>query len=131
MSDSAWNSKYTLNLADGKYYYVQIRKTSSTVNTWTVQLYNFVTGLWENQSPMPKTFTGGSAFVDGWDFHEPKFDDICPALEPIRALNIQANNGSGWYNNDTAHGATLINGSSKCPNWTLNMVNNYYNWKIN
>lgn len=136
MDDSAWYNKYTVVLTDGRFYSTKILKTSPTSKTWTVQLYNYQTTTWENQSTdigtLPQTFGANiSAQATGWDFHEPKYDDLCPSLSTIKATDLQVINGTTWSYNTSANGGSLITGSLYCPTDTRVMQNNYYNWSIN
>lgn len=132
MTNTTWQNKYTANFTDGRFYFAQILKTSSSSKTFTVKLYNFQTSTWEDLSPFPETFgTNVSAQSSGWDFHEPKFDDLCPNLDTIKVSGLQVWNGSTWYNNDTSHGSSLISGTLTCTNWNKVMINDHYNWKIN
>lgn len=133
MTDVTWQNKYTANYVDGQYYSFQIMKTSSTSAQWTVQLYNYQTNIWEHQGSFPLTFTTSTppAQSTGWGFHEPKFDDICPSLLPIKLVGLQVFNGSTWYDNSSANGSGLINGGSVCSNWNRNMAASHYHWTIN
>lgn len=136
--DSTWLSKYTANYTDGRFYFFQIMKTSSTANSWTVLLYNFQTSQWEHQGNGGNNFpldfsTSGSAVEWGWGFHEPKFDDLCPTLEPIKLSSLKIwRGGSTWYYNTPANGAQVINGGTWCTEWgNKTWVNNYHTWTVN
>jgi len=138
MTDTTWQNKYTANFTDGRFYFFQILKTSTSNNTWTVLLYNFQNGTWENQGngsinfPLTFNYSTPPAQTTGWGFHEPKFDDICPNLDPIKLSSLQVWNGSSWYNNNSANGSSLINGGYWCSNWgARTMIDNHYNWTVN
>lgn len=132
MNDSTWQAKYIGNFTDGQFYFAEILKIDGSTKKFTVKLYNYQNSTWEDQSPLPEVFGANvTAQSTGWDFHEPKFDDICPLMSPIKVSGLQVWNGSTWYNNDTAHGSSLISGSSTCPNWNKVMINDHYNWTLN
>lgn len=137
MSDADFYDRYTKNFTDGRFYFFQILKTSATTNTWTVQLYNFLTNQWENQAgatkSFPLTFNTATppAQKTGWGFHEPKFDDICPSLSPIKLSDLRVWNGSTWYDNTPSKGSSVINGGTWCSNWgARTFLNDHFKWTV-
>jgi hypothetical protein len=136
-----FDSKYLASFSDGTFYFLQILKTSSTQDEFTVQLYNHQTGLWENQSGpavnLPAVFnnrTNQTAYGFGWAFHEPKFDDKCPEFNDIKlaANGLRVWDGDRWYDNSIAENGFPIDTDPGyvCPNWNLNMTANYYKWNV-
>lgn len=130
INDSTFTNNYVGSFSDGQFYFVQILKTDSASSEYETILYNFQTSQWDQwYSDDQGTFASG--FVDGWIMHEPKWDDICPTFQNIKASGVQAWDGSTWYDNTPASGATRIMNSLTCNNWNFNFINDYYEWQIN
>lgn len=138
IDNTTFKNTYTRNYSDGRFYFFKILKTSSVSDTYTVLLYNFQTSQWEHQSgsggnfPLDFSGSGTAAQTVGWSFHEPKFDDICPSLEPIKVTSLQVWNGSSWSNNTPSINSSVIDGGDWCSEWgTHSFINNHYAWTVN